>query len=55
MLKRASTFSTSTPSQIFAEVINQVVEQALTSFANEETTKRMLRCPKITLHPTFEF
>lgn len=46
MLKRVSTFSTSTPSQIFAEVINQVPEQALTSFANEETTKRMLRRQK---------
>ncbi|KAL4126118.1 hypothetical protein QTP88_010347 [Uroleucon formosanum] len=44
MLKRIST--TSTPSQIFAEVINQVPEKALTSFANEETTKRMLRCQK---------
>ncbi|KAF0748233.1 MULE domain-containing protein [Aphis craccivora] len=44
MLKRVSTFSTSTPSQIFAEVINQ--EPDLTSFANEETTKRMLRSKK---------
>ncbi|KAL4126495.1 hypothetical protein QTP88_010717 [Uroleucon formosanum] len=43
MLKRVSTFLTSTPSQIFAEVINQVPEKALTSFENEETTKRMLR------------
>ncbi|KAL4132274.1 hypothetical protein QTP88_009463 [Uroleucon formosanum] len=42
MLKRVSTFSTSTPSQIFAEVINQVPEPALTSFENEETTKRIL-------------
>jgi len=46
MLKRVSTFSTSTPSQIFAEIINQVPKQALTSFANEETTKRMLQRKK---------
>ncbi|KAL4092416.1 hypothetical protein QTP88_026917 [Uroleucon formosanum] len=45
MLKRIST-TTSTPSQIFAEVINQVPEQALTSFVNEETTKRILRRQK---------
>ncbi|CAH1730898.1 unnamed protein product [Aphis gossypii] len=43
MLKRVST---STPSQIFAEVINQVPKQALTSFANEETTRRMCRRKK---------
>lgn len=46
MLKRVATI-TSTPSQIFAEVINQVPKHALISFSNEETTKIMWRRQKI--------
>lgn len=49
MLSVSTTMST--PSQIFAEVINQVPEQALISFANEETTKRMLKHQKNNSNP----
>jgi len=40
MLNRVSTFSALTPSQIFAEVINQVPEQDLISFANKKNNQK---------------